>query len=445
MHRVLLSVVLLSCVVFFSCKHKEPPPVPPTAVNVIKVTKQHVLYYDKYPATTQALSQVVLTPQVQGYITGIYFKEGERVKKGQILYEIDKRLYQAAVDAAIANVKVAEGNQVQAQQDADRYVYLNNYHAVAKQLYDHAVVALDNAKNQVKAAEEAVKTAKTNLTYSTIYAPFDGTIGFSQVKLGNMVVVGQTVLNTISTNDPMAVDFLINEKQLMDFEKIQKGKEKAIDSLFTLLLPDNSLYPQTGKISIIDRAVDPQTGSIIIRLVFPNPGDNLKVGMSCIVRVHNQDPSPQLVIPGKAVVEQMGEYFVYVAKDTILNDKPDASAGKGGADAGSPGKSGKSSSDTSKNEKDTAGLKPKLRAIQKKVKLGQTIGANVIVLSGLNEGDNVIVDGIQSIHDGSAISTGGKNASATNGNNRSADSTGRKNVSADSPADKNGSRGKKRN
>jgi RND family efflux transporter MFP subunit len=436
MYRVLSSMLLISCIAFFSCKQKTAPPIPPTPVNIIKVTKRSVLYYDKYPSTTQALSQVSLTPQVQGYITGIFFTEGTRVKKGQKLYEIDKRLYQAAVDGAEANVKVAEGNQLQAQQDADRYVYLNNYHAVAKQLYDHAVVALDNAKSSVKAAQEAVKTAKTNLTYSTIYAPFDGTIGFSQVKLGNMVVVGQTVLNTISTNDPMAVDFLINEKQLMDFEKIQKGKQKPVDSLFTLLLPNNTLYSHTGKISIIDRAVDPQTGSIVVRLVFPNPENDLKVGMSCIVRVHNQDASPQLVIPGKAVVEQMGEYFVYVAIDTILNEKADASMSKSG-DGGSLVKSEKSSSDTNKkNETDTA-RKPKLRAIQRKIKLGQTIDANVVVLSGINDGDNLIVDGLQSIHDGSAISTGGKNANDTKDKNGSADSAGGKKRNADSTAGKN--------
>ena len=407
MHRVLLSALLLSCIAIFSCKQKQPPPVPPTPVNLFTVKAQKVLYYDKYPSTTQALSQVNLLPQVQGYITGIFFTEGAHVRKGQILYEIDKRLYQAAVDAAEANVKVAQGNQVQAQQDADRYVYLNNYHAVAKQQYDHAVIALENAKSQVKAAEEAVKTAKTNLAYSTIYAPFDGTIGFSQVKLGNMVVVGQTILNTISTNDPMAVDFLINEKQLMDFEKIEKGKQKPIDSLFTLLLPNNSLYAHTGKISIIDRAVDPQTGSIRIRLVFPNPDNDLKVGMSCIVRVHNQDAAPQLVIPGKAVVEQMGEYFVFVVKDTILTQHADS---------------------TKKQEADTAAQQgPKPYAFQKKVQIGQTIGANVIIKAGIAEGDRIVMDGVQSLHEGSQVNVGSKKPEGGDGTkNKEQDSSARK-------------------
>ena len=388
MHRVLSGIVFISFLLVTSCKQKQPPPTPPVPVNLFTVAKKHVLYYDKYPATTQALSQVNLLPQVQGYITGIYFTEGSRVKKGQKLYEIDIRLYQAAVDAAVANQKVAEGNQVQAQQDADRYVYLNSYNAVAKQLYDHAIIALDNAKNQVKAAEEAVKTAKTNLTYAIIYAPFDGTIGFSQVKLGNMVSVGQTILNTISTDNPMAADFLVNEKQLMDFEKLQKSKTKPVDSLFTLLLPNNSLYPYLGKISIIDRAVDPQTGAIRIRLEFPNAQNDLRVGMSCIVRVHNQDAAPQLVIPGKAVVEQMGEYFVFVVKDTIYTRPGDS---------------------TKKAESDTATQKtPRLYAFQKKVTLGQTINANVIVKSGIEEGDQIVSDGVQSLHDGSRVSAGSK-------------------------------------
>jgi RND family efflux transporter MFP subunit len=394
MNRVLLITGLLSSVAF-SCQQKKTPPTPPAPVNLYTVSAKNVLYYDKYPSTTQALSQVNLLPQVQGYITGIFAADGSEVKKGQVLYEIDRRLYQSAYDAALANLKVAQANQTQAQQDADRYVYLNSYHAVATQLYDHAVIALQSAKDQVQSAEETVKSAKTNLSYAVITAPFDGTIGFSQVKLGNMVTVGQTVLNTISTNDPMAVDFLINEKQIMAFEKLQDAKQTSPDSLFTIILPDNSIYPFPGKISVIDRAVDPQTGSIRVRLVFPNAKNILKVGMSCVVRVHNKETTPQMVIPSKAVLEQMGEYFVFLAKDTTGVVSPDSA-----------------------NKKPEA---PKLRAVQKKVVLGQTIGANVIVISGINVGDKVIIDGIQSIHDGSPISLGNKPASQ-NGK----DSTGNK-------------------
>jgi RND family efflux transporter MFP subunit len=377
MNRVILNTIFISCLMLAACKKKQPPQTPEVPVNLMTVKEQKVLYYDTYPSTTNALSQVNLLPEVQGAITGIFFVEGSHVKKGQKLYEIDQRLYKANYDAAIANLRVSQGTLVQSQEDADRYAYLNKYNAVAKQLYDHAVITLLNSKNTVKSSEEAVKTAKTNLTYSIVYAPFDGTIGLSQVKLGNVVTVGSTVLNTISTDSPIAVDFIINEKQLPKFEKLQENK-KPIDSLFTLLLPDGSLYPHQGKISVIDRAVDPQTGSITVRLVFNNPQNYLRPGMSPLVRVHNQDVQPQLVLPNKAVVEQMGEYFVYVAKDSIINNP-------------------KAKSDSVQ--------KPKLVAIEKKVQVGQTVGPNIVIKSGINDGDKVVVDGVQTLHDGSLITT----------------------------------------
>jgi RND family efflux transporter MFP subunit len=385
MNRVIVSMVMMSCLAFFSCSQKQPPPNPPTPVNLYTVAAQPVSYYDNYPATTEALSQVSLLPQVQGYVTGIYFTEGTFVKKGQKLYDIDHSLYQQGYDAAVANLKVQQGTLKQSQEDADRYEYLNSQNAVAKQVYDHAVITLQNSKNQVQSSEEALKSAKTNLSFSTIYAPFDGTIGFSQVKIGNVVVVGQTILNTISTNDPLAVDFLISEKQLADFEKIQSTKEQPGDSLFSIILPNGAIYPYTGKISVIDRAVDPQTGTLRIRLVFPNPKNILKDGMSCVVRVHNQNASPQMVIPGKAVVEQMGEYFVFLAKDTTVA----------------------APSDPSKSV-DTANAGTRLRAIQQKVMVGRTIGANVVILSGINVGDKIIIDGVQAVHDGSPIDASNK-------------------------------------
>ena len=393
---VLASIV--SGMLLISCEHKEPPKPQPVPVNVVTAKAQPVVYFDRYTATTAALSQVNLLPQVQGYITAILFKEGSHVKKGQKLYEIDRRIYEANYRAAEDNLKVAEGTLKQSQQDADRYSYLNSQKAVAKQLYDHAVITLDNAKSTYKAADEALKNARTNLTYSEITAPFDGTIGFSMVKLGDMVTVGQTVLNTISTDDPMGVDIQINEKQLLHFEDLQRGKGKSVDSLFTLILPNNAFYPFDGEISIIDRAVSAQTGSIKVRIVFPNKQSYLRVGMSCVLRVHNQDSTPQILIPNKAIVEQMGEYFVFEAKDTVIVSHGDT-ASKG------------------HNEPPKTGMV----ALQRKVHVGATIGPNVVIKDGISEGDKIIVDGVQSLHDGSQVSIaekkpkepGGKDTIAT--------------------------------
>jgi membrane fusion protein (multidrug efflux system) len=379
--RSVFLVLFIGCLFFVSCKQKQPPANPPVPVNIFTVKAKKVLYYDKYPATITALSQVDLRPQVQGYITGISFTEGTHVTKGQPLYEIDRRLFQESYDQAKANLEVAQGNLKQAQQDADRYTYLNTYDAVAKQTLDHAAIALENARSTVTAAEQTLKIAATNLAYSIINAPFDGTIGFSQVKLGNMVSIGQTVLNTISTDDPMGVDFLISEKQLAHFEELKNEKQQQIDSLFTIVLPNDSIYPYQGKISVIDRAVDPQTGTIRVRAIFPNPGYTLRPGTSCVLRVHNQESGPRLVVPGKAVVELMGEYFVYLVKDTLAHDPNDSTK-----------------------------THPVQIALQKKVQLGQTIEPDVIIKKGINADDRIVVDGVQSLHTGSLISISKKPA-----------------------------------
>ncbi len=378
--------LLTGCTLLVCCSRPQAPKTPAVPVNLFTVKAQTVLYYDKYPANTVALNQVDLRPEVQGYITDITFTEGTHVHKGQELYKIDQRLFQDAYDQAKANLEVAKGNQTMTQQDADRYTYLNSQDAVAKQTLDHAVIALEQAKNSVKAAEQALKIAETNLTYSVISAPFDGTIGISQVRLGNMVSVGQTVLNTISTDDPMGVDFLISEKQLQHFEELKDAKAQPVDSLFSIILPNNSVYPYMGKISIIDRAVDPQTGTIRVRVVFPNPDFSLKPGLSCVLRVHNLDTQPELVVPSKAVVELMGEYFVYVAKDTLARDP-----------------------------KDSTKTNPATIAIQKKVQLGQTVPPNVIIKGGLAEGTRIVLDGVQSLHTGTIISVGPKPDGAKGG------------------------------
>ncbi len=393
MTRINLKIFLLpaASILLFSCGGSKPvnPAGMPVPVNLYTVHMQQASYYDEFPANVVALSQVDLRAEVEGYITGMFFKEGEHVRKGQALYEIDKRKYKASYDQASANVKVAQANLEQAQKDADRYIYLNEHDAVAKQTLDHALTTLQNAKSQVTASKQDLVRAQTDLKFSSITAPFDGTIGLSQVKLGTLVSPGQTILNTVSTNDPMAVDFVVNEKQLSYFITLQQKGNHPADSIFKILMPDNTPYPIPGHISVIDRGVDPQTGTIKIRTVFANPTSALRSGMSCTIRVHNQDLQDQLIIPMKAVVEQMGEYFVYVSKDTVINNNTSTEAGKGPA--------------------------PHLKAAQRKVMLGQAIGSNVIVKSGIQEGDQLIVDGVQKLHDGSVIMIGEKPKAAAGG------------------------------
>lgn len=336
---------------------------PPVAVNTIKVGTGDAVYYDVYPATVAALTQVDIRAQVSGYITGIFFKDGDHVFKGQKLYTIDQQQYAANYQQALANVAVQKTNQVKAQKDADRYHFLDQQDAIAKQQVDYADAALDAAKKQVEAAEANVRAVETSLKYSTIYSPVDGTIGISQVKVGTAVAPGTQILNSVSQDDPLAVDVAVDQKQIPRFTKLLSTGGDMKDSIFRLVLPDGSLYGIPGHISLIDRAVDPQTGTIKTRLVFPNPKNVLKPGITGNVNVKN-NAGNVVLIPYKAVTEQMGEYIVFQ-------------------------------------------VIPGSKVTQHKVTLGTRIADKVVVTNGLQAGDEIVTDGVQKLRDSSVIKIGG--------------------------------------
>jgi RND family efflux transporter MFP subunit len=350
-----------------SCKHGDPAKNPadiPIPVNLIKVEQQHLIYYDTYPASVVALKEVELRCEVGGDVTGMNFSEGQPVRQGQKLYEIDRSRYLASFQQAKANLDIAQSNVERTQRDADRYIELSKQDAIAKQRLDNALTDLQNAKSQVAAAKADLVKAETELNYSIISAPFDGTIGISRVRMGTLVTPDQTLLNVVSSDDPMGVDFVIDEKELGRFQKFEQKSFALTDSSFRIMLPDNALYPVNGKLSIIDRAVDPQTGTIKVRLSFANPGRKLKPGMSCSVKVLNENSGSLVLVPYRTVVEQMGEYFVY---------KIDS-----------------------------------LKAKQIKIAIGAKIGPNIIVRNGLNPGDDIVIDGVQRLHDGSSVALGMK-------------------------------------
>jgi len=336
-----------------------PAAMPPTPVYLADAKTAEAVYYDKYQGLVVSVNTVELRSQVPGFVTGIFFKEGDVVQKGKVLYEIDKRKYQAAFDQAKANVLSAEANLVKAQKDIDRYNMLLKSDAIARQTVDQAQATYETNKSQVAVAKAAVASAKTDLSYATISAPFTGRIGISQVKLGTQVSPGSTLLNTISSEHPIGVDVVINEQDINRFYELQKHNT---DSTFKLQLSDGTTYNQAGKVRAIDRGVNAQTGTIKVRIEFSNNNDVLKDGMSCVLKVLNSQSGNRLQIPFKAITEQMGEFFVFTAQDTI--------------------------------------------AKQIKVKLGPRIGLNVVVMDGLKQGDKVITDGFQRLRDGGKITLG---------------------------------------
>src|SRR5690349_517425 len=209
--EVYVASTIIGALMFAACggdkQAAAPPPPPPVAVAVYQVQQEDAVYYDEFPGTVTALNEVEIRPQVSGYITGIYFKDGQRVSKGMRLYSIDQQQYRASVDQQVANLNVAKANLAKVQQDADRYADLAKKDAIARQTLEHAQADLQASKMQVAAAEAAVRNVNSTLRYSTITSPLTGTIGISQVKLGAAVAPGQTILNTVSSDNPLAVDF----------------------------------------------------------------------------------------------------------------------------------------------------------------------------------------------------------------------------------------------
>ena len=332
---IFISLFLTSC---GSDKNNQPQ-FPATPVTSYTVQSEKASYYVEYPGSVVALNEVEIRPEVSGYLTDIYFEDGQHVAKGMKLYSIDQQQYKAAYDAAKANYD-------KAKQDYERYKELAKNDAIATQVLEHS-------QSDLQAAESNLNAVETNLRNSNIYAPFDGTIGISNVKLGSAITAGQTLMNTISSDNPIAVDFSVDETLISKFNQLLHKKSGRNDSTFTIILPDQSLYPYTGKLILLDRAVDTQTGTITARLEFPNKNNILKPGLTCNVRVLNNDSSKSIIIPYRAVVVQMGEYFVFVINGNKVS--------------------------------------------QRRIQIGRSIKDKVIVDNGLKPGEQIVVDGVQKL------------------------------------------------
>ncbi len=323
-----------------------PPKFPPTPVTAVRAKSEKAPYYTDYPGTVNALDEVEIRPEVAGYLTNIYFHDGQHVAKGSKLYAIDQEQYRAAYD-------VAKANLTRAQQDYNTYRELAQHDAIARQVLDHSLADL-------KAAESTLKEVETNLRNSVIVAPFNGTIGISRVKLGSAVTPGQTLMNTISSDNPMAVDFAVDEGKIHAFTELLRARPNPKDSTFSIVLPGDSAYPYHGRLLLLDRAVNPQTGTITARLEFPNPRNLLRPGMNCNVLVLNNASSSSIVIPYEAVVAQMGEYFVFVLNGT--------------------------------------------RVQQRRIELGRTINNDLVIVNrGLAAGEQIVVQGVQKLRDNSPV------------------------------------------
>lgn len=363
--RHLYALICVSAaIVSYSCGNTNQGPATseaaPVTVVMGPVAEEIVTGHEQFPAFIVPLKETELRAEVSGYITQIHVADGAQVRAGQQLYEIDPTRYGAIRDQAKANLAIAQANQQRLERDLNRYETLAKKDAIARQVLDNAVTELRNAEAQVLSMEAAMTTAQINLDRSVIRAPFAGVIGISEVRQGALVSAGSTLINTISTVDPIGVDFQVNENDLQRVISLQNAGGGKRDSSISLILADGTNYPVYGSISTIDRAINRNTGTIMVRAAFENPNGILRAGLSAILRIRQTSSEREIVIPYKAVTEQLGQSTVFVVGDSS-------------------------------------------RVEQRIVQLGMKSGEDIVVQSGLKPGEIIVTDGLLNIRHGSIV------------------------------------------
>jgi membrane fusion protein (multidrug efflux system) len=382
---------------------------PPPSVIVEQIEQKTVPIYSDYVGQTKADDTVELRARVEGVLEKVYFKEGSAVRKGQLLFTIDKRSYQATLQAAKATQAKAESDLAQAQQRTDviqaqaaladanatysktqqdlrRIRPLALQKAVTEIELDAAVAAdtsakanvdakqanltnisasvnytIERAKAEVSAAKARVIQATLDLSYCDIYSPITGIIGFQQVDVGNLVGRNDaTLLATVSLSNPVLVDFNLSEVEYLKLVSRENPGKRANSVRFQLILSDDSVHPEAGTFKVLDRTVDPTTGTMKVQASFPNPGSYLRPGQFARVRVAVAEVENAILVPQKAIQELQG------AKTVMVVD---------------------------------AQNKVQVRTLR----LGDKADNYYIVLEGLSAGDRVIVEGMQKARPGSEV------------------------------------------
>jgi len=357
----LLALVSLCC----SCSRKTVQTAPPPPeVLVTTVTPEDVPRVLERVATLDGFINANINAQVQGYIISRDYQEGSVVKKGDLLFQIDPRPFEAALAQARGTLAKDTANQVKADADEKRAMDLFKKKVISDQERDTATAAADSTRANVEADEAAVKQAEINLGYTKITAPIDGVVGFANNQVGDLVGPSTGPLTTMSQIDPIKAVVTAGEGPFTDFVSRHPDateRNTYIKSLdFELLLGNGELYPKKGKFYALDRSLDPKTGSIRYYVTFPNPGNILRPGQFGNVRFVADMKKGAMVIPQEAVNELQGSYQVAVV-----------------------------------DQNNKVSIRP--------VKMGERIGAMWEVAEGLKPGDKVVVQGLQKAREGSTV------------------------------------------
>ncbi len=355
-----LSLSVVSCK---SEKTAEAPP-PPPEVKVIQTEAVDVPIYQEFVGQVFGLKDIAIRARVEGFLEGIHFKEGSRVKKGQLLYTMESQPFEAEVAAKMSMVAEAKTMLAKAKSDLGRIRPLAAEKAVSQSDLDGAVARYEAAIASVKAARANLKASKILLGYTKIYSPLTGIIGRTQAKVGDFVgrSPNPVLLNTVSRIDTVLVQFFITEVEYLKFArrfKLGSGKSRngAGKPSLELILADGSVYEHRGKLDFVDREVDPSTGSMLVQASFPNPDELLRPGQFAKVRAMVKMVRGGILIPQRCVIELQGLHSVYVV------------------------------------DKDN-------KAHNREVKVGAKVKGGWLIREGLKPGEHVVYEGLQVVRDG---------------------------------------------
>jgi len=366
-----LSFALMGCEA-----QKAAPAPPPPDVVVTPVVQKDVPIYNEWVATLDGYDNAQIQPQVTGYIVAQTYREGSPVKKGQVLFEIDPRPFQAILDQAKAQLAQAQAQLGKTKLDVDRDTPLAKERAIAQSQLDNDIQANLAAIASVKSSEAQVEQAQLNLDFCHVTSLLDGIAGLATVQIGNLVSP-TAVLTSVSRVEPIKAYFPISEQTYMKFAKRINASNRRDDMedikdapTLQLILADGTVYAHPGKILYTDRQVDITTGTIRVASSFPNPENILRPGQFGRIRAATEQVNGALLVPQKAVNELQGMYQIAVVGE---------------------------------------GNKVSIRS----VKVGDRSGENWIIQDGIKPGEMVIVEGLQKVRDGSVVKPKQQAAPAT--------------------------------
>jgi membrane fusion protein (multidrug efflux system) len=352
-------------IAFAGCGPSAPSEPPPVPVVAAAVSQRDVRVVNEFIGTTEGNIDAEIRAQVSGYLLSRDYREGTLVKQGDMLFRIDARPFQAALDQARGDLERARAAQAKADQDVARFTPLARDGAVSQQELDNAVQSARAGRALVEAAQAVVDKATVDLGFTQIASPIGGIAGVANAQIGDLVgPTSPKPLTTVSQLDPIRVATPISEREYMRFaERIREtieGRGARAPATLELVLADGSVHPHPGRVVVANREVDPRTGTLLIKSEFPNPDLSVRPGQYARVRAIVDTLSGAVVVPQRAVTELQGTHQVaVVGADDVVQ----------------------------------------MRVVEP----GPQDGSDIVIAKGLSAGERIVVEGIQKVRNGSKV------------------------------------------